>query len=314
MTRRSVKVLAVLACALACAAALGCARKEAAQKPPEAGDTAVAKVGDQTIWASDVKREAVAEGLIDEGEPLDISSALFSQALDEVIDIKVLAAEAQRRKLDQSPAAQRRLAAAHDRIMQSLLLESVLEKTITPRSTQGLYEEQVKLTSGQMQYRARQIVVATPAEAEEVRRQAAQKNADFGALAAARSIDPATRFGGGDLGFFTTDVMPEPYAAALKDAKVGDLVGPFRTEAGYVLMKVDEVRPEPPIDLDAAKPQIIRFQTYAVVKDVIDDLRKDAKIKILVQSPKSAPGAPREPASAPSPAPAPASNSLRPTQ
>jgi len=302
MNRGKANPLIPMACALLCAGLISCAPKEVAQKPPVAGDTAVAKVGEQVVWASDVRREAVAEGLINEGEPLDISSALFAQALDEVIDIKVMAAEAAKRKLDLSPAAQRRLAAAHDRMMQTLLLESVLEKTITPKSTQGLYEEQAKLVQGSMEYRARQIVVATPQEADEVRRQASQKNADFGALAAQRSIDPATKFNGGDLGYFTGDVMPDAYKVALKDAKTGALVGPFKTEAGFVVLKVEDVRPERPIDFDAAKPQIIKFQTLAVTKDVIDDLRKQAKIKILVEQPKTTPGAPREPESAPPPA------------
>jgi peptidyl-prolyl cis-trans isomerase C len=305
-------MLKAATCALLCAGLVACSRAPVAERPPQAGDRAVAKVGDDTIWASDVKREAVAEGLINEGEPLDISSALFGQALDELIDIKVLAAEAARRKLDQSPAAQRRLASARDRILQDLLLESVLEKAITPRSTQGLYEEQLKRFQASMQYKARQIVVATQPEADEVRKQALQKNADFAALATARSTDPATRFDGGELGYFTTDVMPEPYGEALKSAKAGDLVGPFKTEAGFVVLKVEDVRPEPPIDLEAAKPQIIKFQTFAVVKDVIDGLRKDAKIKILIDQPK--PGAAREPDSAsPAAPPVPGANAPAPT-
>ncbi|MDB5454092.1 MAG: peptidylprolyl isomerase [Caulobacteraceae bacterium] len=301
-------ILALLTCAMLGAGLAACGREQAVERPPQAGDRAVAKVGEETIWASDVKREAVAEGLINEGEPLDVSSALFGQALDELIDIKVLAAEAAKRKLDQSPAAQRRLASARDRILQDLLLESVLEKAITPRSTMGLYEEQLKRFQASMQYKARQIVVATQPEADEVKKQALQKNADFAALATSRSTDAATRFDGGELGYFTTDVMPEPYGVALKDAKTGDLVGPFKTDAGFVLLKVEDARPEPPIDLEAAKPQIIKFQTFAVVKDVIDGLRKDAKIKILLDQPK--PGVQREPDSAP---PAPGADSrLRP--
>ncbi len=94
------------------------------EKPPEAGDKAVAKVGDRTVWASDVKREAVTEGLIGQGEPLDVSSDLFHQVLDGVIDQKLLSAEATKRKLDQNPAAQRRLAAARERILGDILVET----------------------------------------------------------------------------------------------------------------------------------------------------------------------------------------------
>ena len=102
------------AAALACLVA--CSQHPASQHPPEPGDQAVAKVNSQTVWASDVKREAVAQGLIGEGEPLDVSSDLFRQVLDEVIDTRVLAAEALARHLDKDPVAQRRLAAARDQI------------------------------------------------------------------------------------------------------------------------------------------------------------------------------------------------------
>ena len=59
----------------------------------------MAKVQSETIWASDVKREAVAQGLIGEGEPLDVTSDLFRRVMDEVIDQKLLAKEAERRRL-----------------------------------------------------------------------------------------------------------------------------------------------------------------------------------------------------------------------
>ena len=52
-----------------------------------------------------------------------------------------------------------------------------------------------------------------------------------------RSIDAATRFNGGDLGYFTIDVMPEPYGAALKAAKAGQIVGPFQVDAGCALVE-----------------------------------------------------------------------------
>ena len=38
-----------------------CGRGGGSDHPPEPGDRAVARVQDETIWASDVKREAVAQ-------------------------------------------------------------------------------------------------------------------------------------------------------------------------------------------------------------------------------------------------------------
>jgi peptidyl-prolyl cis-trans isomerase C len=93
-----------------------CDKPSINEPAPEPGDTAVAKIEDQTVWASDVRNEAVAQGLIGEGEPLDITSDLFRRMLEEVIDQKLLAREAVKNGLDKSIVAQRRLAAARERI------------------------------------------------------------------------------------------------------------------------------------------------------------------------------------------------------
>lgn len=291
--------------ALALCGAAGCGRSPISEKPPQAGDRAVAKVGDRTIWASDVKREAVAEGMIKEGEPLDVSSAMFDRVLNEVVDQKLLAGEALKRKLDQDPAAQRRLAAARERILGDLLVESVVDKAVNESAIRGLYQEQLRLAPPAVEFKARQIITETQAEADAVRKLVSQPGAVFEALATTRSIDQATRFDGGQLGYFTADSMPEPYGVALKDAKVGDVVGPFKTEAGFVVVKVEDRRPEAPITLDAAKPQIVRFLTYDEVRDLLENVRKGAKVKMLVEPVKDVPGAAKEPDSAPIAASAP---------
>ncbi|PIB97142.1 peptidylprolyl isomerase [Caulobacter sp. X] len=276
-----------------------CGQNKVAEKPPEPGDTAVARVNGQVIWASDVKREAVAQGLISEGEPLDISSEVFRQRLDEVIDQKLLAAEAIKRKLDKDPVAQRRLAAARERILGDMLVEGVVEKAVTDDAIRKLYAEQQKLSKRSEEIRARQIIVGSQAEAESVKKLLAS-GASFDALAMERSTDQATRFNGGDLGYFTLDVMPEPYGVALKDAQKGALVGPFAAEGGWVLVRVEDKRVEEPITLEAARPQIVRFLTYDQVRDILEKLRGSAKVEMLIGKPQDAPiNGPQEPASAP---------------
>lgn len=287
-----------LAVALALLVA-ACGQNKVAERPPEPGDTAVARVNGQVIWASDVKREAVAQGLISEGEPLDISSEVFRQRLDEVIDQKLLAAEAMKRKIDKDPVAQRRLAAARERILGDMLVEGVVEKAVTEDAIRKLYAEQQKLSKRSEEIRARQIIVGSQAEAESVKKLLAT-GASFDALAMERSTDQATRFNGGDLGYFTLDVMPEPYGVALKDAQKGQLVGPFAAEGGWVLVRVEDKRVEEPITLEAARPQIVRFLTYDQVRDILEKLRGSAKVELLIGKPQDAPiNGPQEPASAP---------------
>ncbi|MGZ8363191.1 MAG: peptidylprolyl isomerase [Caulobacteraceae bacterium] len=275
-----------------------CQKDQGLGKPPERGDVAVASVNGRTVWTSDVKREAVAQGVIGEGEPLDVSSDVFRQVLDEVVDQRLLAGEAVKRHLDRTPAAQRRLAAARERILSDMLVETEVTRAINEKAIQALYQDQLKLAKQTDEIHARQIVVATAAEGEQVKKLLAA-GASFEALAMERSSDPATRFNGGDLGYFTADVMPAAYQTALKEAKTGDLVGPFPIDGGFAVVKIEDRRQEQPITLEQARPQIIRFLTYDQVRDLLERLRAKSEVKMLLPRPPRVPGAPTEPASAP---------------
>ena len=283
-----------------------CGRGGDSDRPPEPGDRAVAKVQDETIWASDVKREAVAQGLVGEGEPLDVSSDLFRRVLDEVIDQKLLAREAERRGLDNSPLAQRRLAATRERILGDMLVETVVNDKISDKAVEAIYQGQLNLARTSEEVRTRLILSRTRAEADAVVGILGQ-GAAFEAVAMERSIDEATRFSGGDLGYLTPDVMPEAYRNALRDRPAGSTVGPFQTEGGWAVLRVEDRRRETPPTMDQARPQIVRYLTYEGVRQLLEELRGKAAVEVLLngdarsQEPASAP-----PAAAPAQQPAPA--------
>lgn len=259
-----------------------CGGKEGGDQAPERGDVAVAKLDGRSVWASDVKREAIAQGLIGQGEPLDQASEQFHRVLDEVVDQRLLAAEAVKRKLDKDPTVQRRLAAARDRVLGDMLVEAEVGGVVTEANIKGLYEEQQKLSKRTEEIRARQIVSATAAESESLKKLLAS-GASFEALAMERSRDGATRFNGGDLGYFTLDIMPDAYGVALAGARRGETVGPFPVEGGFAVLKVEDIRTEQPIALDAARPQIVRFLTYDRIRDLLEKLRSRAKIELLAK-------------------------------
>ena len=266
---------------MAVLAAAACTRGAGGDSPPQAGDRAVAKVQDETIWASDVKREAVAQGLVGEGEPLDVSSDLFRRVLDEVIDQKLRATEAARRGLDNSALAQRRLKATQERILGDMLIEKEVNGRINDQAVETLYQEQLRLARTSEEIRVRLILTATRPEADAVLGILAQ-GAQFGAVAQERSIDEATRFSGGDLGYSTLDVMPQVYANAVRNAPAGSTVGPFQTESGWAVLRVEDRRKESPPTLEQARPQIVRYLTYEGVRQLLEQLRGRAKVNILL--------------------------------
>ncbi|WP_292054705.1 MULTISPECIES: peptidylprolyl isomerase [unclassified Brevundimonas] len=271
-----------------------------AKTHPDAGDRVVARVEKHEIWASDVRREAVAQGLIGEGEPLDVSSELFRRVLDEVIDQTLLAREAERRGLADSPAAQRRLEAVRQRILGDMLVETVVNKAVSNEAVERLYAEQQRRAQKSEEVRLRLILTETREQADAVVALIGQGTA-FEAVAAQRSVDQASRALGGDLGYATPDLLPAAYAAAVADKPAGALVGPVEYDGRWAVLRVEDRRAETPPTLEQARPVIVRYLTYEGVRQLLEQLRGKAKVEFEIDPPRSAPQTP-PPASASAPA------------
>jgi len=257
-----------------------CGRGDA-EAPPEKDDLIVAKVQDRSVWASDVRREAVAQGLVGEGEPLDVKSELFRRVLDEVVDQKLLAAEARRRGLDKNAAAQRRLEAVHERILGDMLVESVVSGAVSDQAVERLYQEQQRRAQTTEEVRVRLILSHTKEQADAVVGVLGQ-GAAFEAVAAQRSVDDATRYSGGDLGYSTLDVLPDAYAAAVRGQAPGVVVGPVQGENGWAVLRIEDRRLEAPPTMDQARPLIVRYLTYEGVRQLLEQLRGKAAVEVFI--------------------------------
>ena len=83
---------------------------------------------------------------------------------------------------------------------------------------------------------------AAEAEAKQLAAQARANGADFAALATAQSDDAGSAAGGGDLGWISKDMMPGPFSDALFALQVGQVSDPVRTDFGWHVIKLREVK------------------------------------------------------------------------
>ncbi|MFT4090750.1 MAG: peptidylprolyl isomerase [Asticcacaulis sp.] len=259
-----------------------CGKPDEAGRPPESGDTAVARIHDEIVWASDVRNEAVAQGLIGEGEPLDMGSLLFRRTLEEVIDRKLLAHEARKRGLDRSDMAKRRIRDAEEAILGGMLIEGSLDAAVDEKKVARLYDEQLTQAKQSEEVRARLILVKTKPEAENVLRQI-EAGGIFETLAMERSIDQATRFSGGDMGYFVTDMIPDSYRKTLLSAKTGQAVGPVAIDGGWAVFRLEDRRPEVPLTLEEARPAILSALKLDQVRGLLVSLRDGKGWEMLVE-------------------------------
>jgi peptidyl-prolyl cis-trans isomerase D len=111
--------------------------------------------------------------------------------------------------------------------------------------------------------RARHILVeagSDPARAEEkakdLYRQATAPGADFAALAKANSQDPGSAPQGGDLGWAEKSSFVGPFADALYAMQPGEIRGPIRTQFGWHVIKLEEVKAGQQKSFEEVRPSL----------------------------------------------------------
>lgn len=116
---------------------------------------------------------------------------------------------------------------------------------------------------------ARHILVATKEEAEDLKKRI-DEGEEFVKLAEEHSQCPSKKRGG-DLGWFGKGAMVRPFEVAAFSAEEGDIVGPVKTEFGWHLIYVyeikDDVNPDdgPPTGDEDADEKTLRLvaENYA---------------------------------------------------
>ena len=152
---------------------------------------------------------------------------------------------------------------------------------VTDAQAQAYYQSHIAQYSTEEERRASHILITVPADAtpqqqaqakaraEAIAKQVKADPAEFAALARKDSQDPGSAQKGGDLGYFTRSAMVKPFADAVFGlAKVGDIVGPVKSQFGYHIIELTGIKPGAQQPFDAVKSQIeAKLRKEAVQKD-----------------------------------------------
>jgi peptidyl-prolyl cis-trans isomerase D len=120
---------------------------------------------------------------------------------------------------------------------------------LTEEDLRAAYEEERERFETVEERRASHILLEVADGDEDAARAAAESAAtrvrggeDFAAVAAEVSTDAGTKAQGGDLGWIGRGMLVGPFEDALFAMQVGELSAPVRTEFGFHVIRLDEVR------------------------------------------------------------------------
>jgi peptidyl-prolyl cis-trans isomerase C len=217
-------------------------------------------------------------------QPLQDSPEFRDNLREILITREILYQEAVRRKLDKNPDYQTQLDLAKQQIILALLVDD-LNKKLTPSEADVRKEyERVKAErSGDAgkQYKSRHILVKEEDAAKQIIADL-DAGGDFAAIAKEKSEDTGSKEDGGELDWSEAQAYVQPFGEALKALKKGERTKePVKTNYGYHIIELEDVRSSPFPEFDQVKPQIQQQLATKVRDDYIADLRSKAKVQKL---------------------------------
>ncbi len=229
------------------------------------------------------KADAVVQQLVRQGQ--QDSPELQNAVKEDLISREILMQEAEKKGLAADPDVQAALEKQRQQVLISALAQDYFRAN--PPSDADLrqqYDLLVKETGGK-EYDARHILVEKEADAKAIIAKL-KAGAKFEDLAKQNSKDPGSAANGGDLGYAPASTYVKEFGDALVKLKKGEYTQtPVKTQFGYHIIRLDDVRDAKIPSFDEAKPQIANAMMsnqqwqQARFQQMMKDLRDKAKVE-----------------------------------
>jgi len=255
------------------------AQTQAPVLPGPAGseDTIVARVDGQPIRRSDVL--SFQRSLPAQFQQVPIE-ALLEPIVERLVSQKLLVADGRKKNLQTDAEVRQRLTQFEDRVIQEVLLNRLLADKVNDAALRTRYAAYQKENPGKEEVRASHILVNSEAQAKEILT-ALKGGADFGKLASEKSIDPAGKSSGGDLGYFGKDEMVPEFAEAAFAMKAGDTsAAPVKTQFGWHVIRVADRRTVAE-SFEEVRERLSSEMSQEIMQSYVEGLRKTAKVELF---------------------------------
>jgi peptidyl-prolyl cis-trans isomerase C len=221
--------------------------------------------------------DLLAAQLARSGRP--VTPQMEGQLKDEVIAREIFMQEAQKRGLDASDDFKGQMELARQTILiRELFADYQKKNPVTDAEIQAEYDKFVAANGGK-EYKARHILVEKEDEAKKIIADL-KKGAKFEEIAKKQSKDPGSGANGGDLDWATAASYVPEFAQAMVKLNKGQVTQePVKTQFGFHVIRVDDIREAQLPKLEEVKPQIAQQLQQQKLAKFQEDLRAKAKVE-----------------------------------
>jgi len=223
------------------------------------------------------RMDVLAQQLAAAGRP--VTPEMQGQLREEVVTREVFMQEAQKQGLDATDDYKNQLELARQAILIRQLFENYRKSNVvSDADAKAEYDKFAAANSGK-EYKARHILVETEDQAKKILADL-KKGAKFEDIAKKQSKDPGSGANGGDLDWASpSSFVPEFSEAMIKLNKGETTAAPVKTQFGYHIIRVDDVRQAQLPKFDEVKPQIVQQLQQQRLQKYQEELRAKAKVE-----------------------------------
>ncbi|MBK6321079.1 MAG: peptidylprolyl isomerase [Burkholderiales bacterium] len=250
--------------------------------------TATLLAGGSAAWAQNVaivngkpipkaRVEALAEQVKRSGRP--VSPEMEGQIKDEVIAREIFMQEAQVRGLDATEDFKNQMELARQAILiRELFADYQKKNPVTDEEIKAEYDKFAAANSGK-EFKAHHILVETEDQAKSLIAKI-KKGAKFEDIAKKESKDPGSGAKGGDLDWANPGNYVKEFSEALSGLTKGKMTEtPVKTQFGYHIIRLDDIRDAQLPKFEDVKPQIAQQLQQQKIAKFQEELRAKAKVE-----------------------------------
>lgn len=221
--------------------------------------------------------DSLAQQVARSGRP--VTPDMESQLREEVIAREVFMQEAEKRGLSASDDFKVQMELARQTILiRELFADYQKKNPVTDADLKAEYDKFAAANGGK-EYKARHILVEKEAEAKAIIA-SLKKGGKFEEIAKKQSKDPGSGAKGGDLDWANpSSYVPEFSAALLKLNKGQTTEDAVKSQFGYHVIRVDDIRSAQLPAFEEVKPQIAQQMQQQKLAAFQEELRKKAKVE-----------------------------------
>ncbi|KQR56169.1 peptidylprolyl isomerase [Acidovorax sp. Leaf160] len=223
------------------------------------------------------RADALRQQVERSGRP--VTPEVEGQIKEEVIAREIFMQEAQKRGLEGSPDFKANMEIARQTILIRQLFEDFQKNNpVTDAEIKAEYDKYVAANTGK-EYKASHILVEKEDEAKAIIA-SIKKGAKFGDIAKKQSKDPGSGARGGDLDWANASTYVPEFTEALIKLNKGQMTQtPVKSQFGWHVIRLDDVREAQLPKLEEVKPQIAQQMQQQKLMKFQEELRTKAKVE-----------------------------------